>query len=101
MYHNLLGFESYDLAFVRVIGTLSSFSVLGLFFVARDPIRNRDLLISLLIMSGLMMGTYLYLIQTGQFPVGEYLNIFLLLANGLLASILYPWKKAGELTSNS
>jgi hypothetical protein len=94
VYHNLLGFESYDPAIVKVIGTLSFFAVLGMFFVARDPIRNRDFFISLMIMSGLMVGTYFHLIQTGQFPALEYINIALLLANGIIACLLYPWKEA-------
>lgn len=92
MYHNLLGFESYDPAMVKVIGTLSFFAVLGMFFVAQNPIRNRDFFISLMVMSGLMVVTYLYLIQTGQFPVMESFNIILLLANGIIACTLYPWR---------
>ena len=94
LYHNLLGFERYDPAMVRVIGTLSFFAVLGMLFVARDPLQNRDFFISLMVMSGLMAVTYLYLIQTGQFPALEYINILLLLANGLIASLLYPWREA-------
>jgi hypothetical protein len=94
LYHHLLGFENYDPAMVKVIGTLSFFAVVGMFFVARDPIRNRDFFISLMITSGLMAGTYLYLIQTGQFPMLEYINIVLLLANGLISCLLYPWKDA-------
>jgi hypothetical protein len=94
IYHNLLGFQSYNPAMVTVIGTLSFFAVLGLFFVARNPIRNRDFFISLLIMSVLMAATYLYLIQTGQFPALEYINILLLLGNGIIACLIYPWKEA-------
>lgn len=98
-YHRLFGFQSYALSFVRVIGTLSFFPVLGMFFVARDPIRNRDFLISLLILSGLMIATYFYLIQTDQFPVMEYTNVFLLLINGTITGLLYPWKEAMKPTS--
>jgi len=94
IYHSLLGFESYNSAMVKIIGTLSFFAVLGIFFVARDPIRNRDFFISLMVMSGLMVATYFYLIQTDQFPVLEYINIILLLANCMIASLLYPWKEA-------
>ena len=85
---------------VKIIGTLSLFAVLGVFFVARDPIRNRDYFISLMVMSGLMAATYFYLIQSGQFPILEYLNIVLLLANGLIACLLYPWKEAMKTTAH-
>ena len=45
-----------------------------------------------MVMSGLMVVTYLYLIQTGQFPAMESFNIILLLANSIIACALYPWK---------
>jgi hypothetical protein len=93
-YHGSLGFQSYDLAAVRVIGTLSFFAVLGVFFVARDPVKYRDFFISLLIMSILMAATNFYLIYTDQFPALEYLNIIFLLGNGLFSSFLFPWKEA-------
>jgi hypothetical protein len=92
VYHRLLGFERYDPAMVKIIGTLSFFAVLGMFFVARDPVRNRDFFISLMVMSGLMAGTYFFLIQTDQFPIAEYLNIIVLLGNGIISSLLYPWE---------
>ena len=93
-YHRLLGFDRYDPAMVKIIGTLSFFAVVGMFLVARDPIRNRDFFITLLTMSVLMMATYLYLIQTKQFPVRESLNIILLLGNCIIANLLYPWQEA-------
>jgi len=92
-YHRWLGFQSYPLSFVRVIGSLSFFPVLGMFFVARNPVRNRDFFISLLIISVLIIATYFHLIQTKQFPRLEYFNLILLLVNGALSSILYPWKE--------
>jgi len=94
LYHRWLGFQSYQLSFVRVIGTLSFFPVLGMFFVARNPVRNRDFFISLLIISVLMVATYFHLIQINQFPRLEYFNLVLLLVNGMISSVLYPWKEA-------
>ena len=89
-YHDLLGFESYDLPAVRIIGTLSLFGVFAAFAVARNPKRNRDFFITLLAMSALMSATYLYLIVTSAFPRGEYFNIGLLLVNAIVAIVLYP-----------
>ncbi|MCP4539576.1 MAG: hypothetical protein GY832_20770 [Chloroflexi bacterium] len=92
-YHGVLGFESYELAYVRVIGTLSVLPVMGILFTAANPLRNRDFIISLLVLSILMIGTYLLLIHTQQFPVEEYFNIILLTINTIVLSLLYPWKQ--------
>lgn len=93
-YHDLLGFESYVDSFVKVIGTLSIMPILGLFFTAANPIRNRDLFISLLILSVLMAATYIFLINVQDFPWQEYLNAAFLLGNAVILSLLYPWQEA-------
>ena len=97
-YHGALGFESYEPAFVQVIGTLSVLPVLGILFAAANPLRNRDFMISLMVISVLMIGTYLWLIHTQQFPAGEYFNVILLAVNTLVLGLLYPWKQANALT---
>ena len=48
-YHAILGFTSYELPFVRVIGTLSIMPVLVMAFAAINPLRNRDIIILLVI----------------------------------------------------
>ena len=95
-YHSLLGFESYDLPMVRVIGTLSLFSVIGIYFVVRDPLRNRDFFITLMVMSILMSATFLFLIWNGSFPAGEYIDVGLLAGNGIISALLYPWQQANQ-----
>jgi hypothetical protein len=93
-YHGILGFENYELAFVRVIGTLSVLPALGICFAAVNPLRNRDFVIALMGASVLMIGTYILLIQTQEFPTGEYLNVGVLVINTVILSLLYPWKQA-------
>ena len=93
-YHTFLGFESFEPAYVKVIGTLAVMPVVGILFAAVNPLRNRDLLIALIVLSILMMGTYAHLIVTQQFPAGEYLNVAVLGANTLALGLLYPWKQA-------
>jgi len=92
-YHGLLGFEGYVDSFVKIIGTLSIMPILGLFFTAANLIRNRDLFISLLVLSVLMAATYIFLINTQSFPRLEYLNAGLLLGNAIILSLLYPWRE--------
>jgi hypothetical protein len=93
-YHGVLGFESYAAPYAKVIGTLSVLPVLGIFFAAANPLRNRDFVISLLVISVLMMGTYILLIYTQAFPAEEYFNVGLLAVNTVVLSLLYPWKQA-------
>ena len=96
-YHDLLGFgqlTASDYAMAKVIGTLSVLPVLGMLLVARDPERLRGLFISLLVLSALTVGTYTHLIETGDFPDGEWLNVGLITLNGLILAGLYPWRSA-------
>jgi hypothetical protein len=95
-YHDLLGFQgAVDGDLVKVIGTLGTVPILGLFLVARDPLRNRDFLAALLVFYALMAATYVYLINASGFPGREYVNVALLLVNGVALALLYPWSAAG------
>jgi hypothetical protein len=94
-YHNLLGFHALsapEYAMAKTIGTLTAMPVMGMFFVARNPERNRDLFLGLLVLSLLMIGTYLYLMAVGDFPTGEMLNVVLIAVNMAILSGLYPWR---------
>ncbi|MFX0070777.1 MAG: hypothetical protein ACFFAO_06780 [Candidatus Hermodarchaeota archaeon] len=93
-YHQVYGFEpgSYNDTFVKIIGALAIFPALGLFFSARDPIKNRDLIATLIISSTLLAISYIYLINYQDFPILEYINaISFLILNGIMI-LLYPWK---------
>ena len=93
-YHHLLGFESFDYSLVKIIGTIGVVPVLGMFFAARDPIKNRDFIIVLLVFSPLLAATYVFLILTQSFPSREYFNVALLLINTAALAALYPWRAA-------
>ena len=91
-YHSLLGFKSYDLALVRIIGTCGFIPSIALIFAALRPCRNRDLVITLIIFSFLMCLTYIYLIIVEGFPRREVINVGLLLANIIILCFIYPWR---------
>jgi len=91
-YHQLLGFEQYDYSLVKIIGTIGVIPVLGIFFTAVNPVRNRDFVLTLRVFFVLMAGTYVYLIKAHNFPVREYLNVGLLVVNTIILGTLYPWR---------
>lgn len=93
-YHTLLGFEigSYQDSMVKVIGTIGIIPTLLIFFSANNPIKNRDMIIVLIVFSVLMSITYLHLINIKQFPVLELINVGLLLFAAIFLSIIYPWR---------
>ena len=95
-YHRMLGFSGYDYALVKIIGTTGVLPVLGMFFVARDPLRNRDFVVALLAFSFLLAGTYVFLIEGHGFPPLEYMNVALLLVNAMTIAALYPWRCASR-----
>jgi hypothetical protein len=92
-YHSFLGFDSVAIGYVRIIGTLSVIPVLLAFFCALDPERNRHGIIVLITGGILVTATYLYLIWSGLFPQGEYLNAVLTAALSIILGIMYPWRK--------
>lgn len=89
-YHRLLGFSSFDPSLVTIIGTTGLLVVLNIFFAAFDPIRNRAMIIILIVFSLAMAATYFFLILTRAFPVREYANVALLIANTIVLIVLYP-----------
>lgn len=89
-YHRLLGFESFDYSLVTIIGTTGLVVVMNIFMAAFDPVRNRAMILVLIIFSIAMAGTYLFLIQTQGFPRPEYLNVALLIVNTIILVGLYP-----------
>ncbi len=93
-YHRLLGFQpgSYQDNFVKIIGTLGVVPVLLIFFSAAAPVRNKHMVIILIVFSLSIAATYLYLIASGQFPRLEMVNVGLSLFSALFLAALYPWK---------
>ena len=56
-HYTIFGFESYDEALIKVIGTISFIPTLLLFFSALNPVRNRDSVKTLIIAGFLMSAT--------------------------------------------
>lgn len=98
-HYTLFGFDAYDDALVKVIGTISLIPTLLLFFSALNPVRNRDSIKTLIVAGFLMSATYVYLINSYNFPVLEYFNAGLFFLMALSMWIIYPWKlkSAGNL----
>jgi len=57
-------------------------------------LRNRDVMVVLLIFFAAMAATYVYLIRDYGFPSREYVNVALLVVNATLLAWLYPWRQA-------
>jgi hypothetical protein len=102
-HYTIFGFERYDDALIKIIGTTAFIPTLLLFFGALNPIRNRDMVKTLIIAGFLMSATYIYLINTRGFPVLEYLNAALMFVMALSLLLIYPWnlkQSSGLATGN-
>jgi len=91
-HYTIFGFDSYDNALVKVIGTISFIPTLLLFFSALNPLRNRDGVKTLIVAGFLMSATYIYLINNYNFPALEYFNAGLFFLMALSLWIIYPWQ---------
>ena len=94
-YHQLMGFTpgSYQDSMVKVIGTCGFLPVMLLFFSAKDPIRNREMIVALLVMSLLLACMYFFLVFSNLFPARELISAFISLFFMLVTALLYPWKQ--------
>lgn len=94
-YHQLLGFQpgSYQDSMVKQIGTCGMIPVLLCLLASKNPVRNRDAILALIVYSILQAFTYLYLILLGAFPVGEIFNIGLCVFCALFLIFVFPWKE--------
>jgi hypothetical protein len=93
-YHQLLGFKigSYADNMVKIIGTCGFIPVLLIIFCAINPIKNRDIVITLIIFGILLCITYIYNITINGFPMLEYFNAGFSLFSALFLILFYPWK---------
>lgn len=94
VYHRFLGFVpgSYPGSMVKIIGTCGIVPVLLMFFAAVNPVRNKDSVVVIILFAALISMTYLYLIQTGAFPVYEYINVVFSVFTIAFLILFYPWK---------
>jgi hypothetical protein len=94
MYHKLLGFEkgSYPDAMVKIIGTCGFIIVSMFFFGAKNPRKNRDIIICIILFAFLISLTYVYLIMAMGFPKLEYINVAISISSLISLLVIYPWK---------
>ncbi len=90
---DIMGFASYQDSVVKLFSVTGLLiSLLG-YFAMRDPLRNRDMIKSLII-TGVSIGAVcLYLISYADFPATEYLNAITVLSLSVMLFILYPWNE--------
>ncbi|PLX36669.1 MAG: hypothetical protein C0606_12640 [Hyphomicrobiales bacterium] len=89
-YHDLMGFESYDLAFVRLIGTMGLLPVGCLFWLAYRPREAYGFLVVFVVWSLLLAATFAFLILFSGFPQAEFGNVALLVMNAAILGFLAP-----------
>lgn len=95
-YHHLMGFKpgSYQESMVKMIGTCGFFPVFLAFFAARDPLRYKASIVTLILTSVLIGLTFLYLILTNSFPEREAFNIALSFFVAGFLCLMYPWRES-------
>jgi hypothetical protein len=81
---------------VVVIGACGLCIVIFTLLAARDPHKNRDIVIGLVCTSFILAVMYAYLIINGNFPLRELVNLVLCLLSGITILIIYPWKEMME-----
>lgn len=94
LYHRVMGFgavDAYD-SFIKIIGTCGIIPVLLMLFSAKDPLRHRTEIITLIIFGFLLSATFGYLTFQGFLPVNEYFNAGLCFISSLFLLLAYPWK---------
>jgi hypothetical protein len=78
---------------IKIIGTCGIIPSLLLFFSALNPLKNRDMIIIIILVYAACMAlTYIFLIITRGFPKQEYFNVVLLIINIVVLGVLYPWR---------
>jgi len=90
---DIMGFASYQDSVVKLFSVTGLLiSLLG-YFAMRDPLRNRDMIKSLIITGVSICAVCLYLISYADFPATEYLNAIVMLCLSVMLFILYPWNE--------
>lgn len=57
-----------------------------------NSIKNRDLIIGLIIGCFILAVMYAYLVMSNNFPVREIFNLVLCVLSGVALMVVYPWK---------
>ena len=90
---DIMGFVSYQDSLVKLISVIGLLIALIAYYALRDPLRNRDMIKSLII-TGVSLGALsMYLINFGDFPATMYINVISMLFLAVALFILYPWNE--------
>jgi hypothetical protein len=95
LYHGTLGFlpGTYPQPMINVIGSCGLCIVIFSLLAARDPGRNRDIVIGLVMTAFTLAAMYAYQIGMGYFPSREVINLILSTLSGIALLWMYPWKE--------
>ena len=90
---NIMGFASYQDSAIKLFSVTGLLISMLAYYALRDPLRNRDMIKSLIV-TGVSIGAVcLYLINYGDFPATEYINAISMLFLAVALFILYPWNE--------
>lgn len=92
-YVKIMGHAGFQDSMVKMSGIYGILTAALGFFVFLRPLKNRDIVISLIIIGFGISGTVLYCIAALDFPVRQLVNVFLPLIMGVILIIIYPWKE--------
>lgn len=86
LYHSLMGFSpgGYQASMVKMIGTCGVLPVMMLGYLAFAKERPAKLVTIMSVFSLLIGATFFHLIQSGQFPKREYINVGLCLFTAIV-----------------
>ena len=89
---DIMGFANYQDSLLKLLGISGILTSLLSFFVFINPVKNKDIIISLIIYSFLMGVSFIYFILRNDFPKTEYINAAALIIISILLLLIYPWK---------
>jgi hypothetical protein len=82
------------LIFMHEIGILTLGVGIATWLASLNPVRNFHIIVMLYVIAVGSMGTSLYHILVHRSATGEWVTVAVLLAQLIILTLLYPWKKA-------
>ena len=88
----LMQFASYQESMVKLFAVSCLLIVILAYFAIKNPLGNRDIVISLVVTMFLMSVAFAYFILYLDFPDGEIMNVLSMLFFSVAMTVIYPWK---------
>ena len=97
----LMEHSQYQDSMVKLIGIYGIFLSLLAFFVIKSPLKNRDIVISIIVLGFSMGASFIFFILFKDFPNSQYINVILLFILSIMLLAVYPWEAAKDFRSAS